>query len=141
MPVARRSKREVVSEFRRAEILESACKVFAKKGFADSTMDEIADATGLAKGTLYLYFKSKQDVYLSTLQHGITEFLERVTANTQEVTGVRAKLRMAIATRLEYAEENRDFIQIYPTGFINVTHPASIDKDFGDVWFKACTGG
>jgi len=40
--------------------LGSARKVFAKKGFAGATMDEIAAASGLAKGTLYLYFKSKR---------------------------------------------------------------------------------
>ncbi|HEY1948383.1 MAG TPA: TetR/AcrR family transcriptional regulator [Bryobacteraceae bacterium] len=132
----RKTKQEVVSEFRCNEILDAARKIFAKKGFADATMDEIAATSGLAKGTLYLYFKSKRDVYLRTLQHGSTELLKRVTANTQEVTGVRAKLRTTIATRVEYAEENRDFIKIYLTEFINVTHPASINKDFRDVQLK-----
>jgi AcrR family transcriptional regulator len=45
-------------------------KSFAKKGFGDATMDDIAATSGLAKGTLCLCFKSKRDVYLSTLQHG-----------------------------------------------------------------------
>jgi AcrR family transcriptional regulator len=136
----RKTKQEVVSEFRCNEILDAARKIFAKKGFADATMDEIAATSGLAKGTLYLYFKSKRDVYLSTLQHGSTELLQRVTANTQEVTGVRAKLRATIATRVEYAEENRDFIKIYLTEFINVTHPASINKDLRDVQLKLAQG-
>src|SRR5580692_9877823 len=121
----RKTKQEVVSEFRCNEILDAARKVFAKKGFADATMDEIAAACGLAKGTLYIYFKSKRDVYLRTLQHGATELLERVTANMLGVTGVRAKLRANIATRLEHAEDNRDFIKIYLTEFVNVTHPAA----------------
>jgi AcrR family transcriptional regulator len=136
----RKTKQEVVSEFRCNEILDAARKIFAKKGFADATMDEIAATSGLAKGTLYLYFKSKRDVYLRTLQHGSTELLKRVTANTQEVTGVRAKLRTTIATRVEYAEENRDFIKIYLTEFINVTHPVSINKDFRDVQLKLAQG-
>ena len=136
----RKTKQEVVSEFRCNEILDAARKIFAKKGFADATMDEIAATSGLAKGTLYLYFKSKRDVYLRTLQHGSTELLKRVTANTQEVTGVRAKLRATIATRVEYAEENRDFIKIYLTEFINVTHPVSINKDFRDVQLKLAQG-
>jgi TetR/AcrR family fatty acid metabolism transcriptional regulator len=132
----RKTKQEVVSEFRSNEILDAARKVFAKKGFADATMDEIAAACGLAKGTLYLYFKSKRDVYLRTLQHGCAELLERVTANMQGVTGVRAKLRANIATRLEYAEANRDFIKIYLTEFINVTNPVSINKDINGVHLK-----
>src|SRR5271156_5016932 len=111
----RRTKQEIVSEFRCKEILDAARKVFAKKGFADATMDEIAAATGLAKGTLYLYFKSKRDVYLRTLQHGCTELLDRMKTNMLGVSGVRAKLRVMIATRVKYAEENRDFIKIYLT--------------------------
>jgi AcrR family transcriptional regulator len=136
----KKTKQEVVSEFRCNEILDAARKTFAKKGFADATMDEIAATCGLAKGTLYLYFKSKRDVYLRTLQHGTAELLERVTANMHGVTGVRAKLRANIATRLEYAEANRDFIKIYLTEFINVTHPAWINKDLRDVHLKLTQG-
>jgi|SRR5580692_9208457 TetR/AcrR family fatty acid metabolism transcriptional regulator len=136
----KKTKQEIVSEFRCNEILDAARKTFAKKGFADATMDEIAAACGLAKGTLYLYFKSKRDVYLRTLQHGTAELLKRVTANMHAVTGVRAKLRANITTRLEHAEDNRDFIKIYLTEFINVTHPASINKDFKDVQLKLVQG-
>jgi AcrR family transcriptional regulator len=77
--IRKATKQEVVSEFRCNEILDAARKIFAKKGFADATMDEIAATCGLAKGTLYLYFKSKRDVYLRTLQHGAIELLDRVT--------------------------------------------------------------
>src|SRR5271167_1335125 len=93
-----KTKQEVVSEFRCAGILGSARKVFARKGFAGATMDDIAAATGLAKGTLYLYFKSKRDVYLKTLQHGSAELLEQVKANMQLASGARAKLRALVAT-------------------------------------------
>jgi AcrR family transcriptional regulator len=136
----KKTKQEIVSEFRCNEILDAARRIFAKKGFADATMDEIAATCGLAKGTLYLYFKSKRDVYLRTLQHGTAELLERVTANMHGVTGVRAKLRANIATRLEYAEDNRDFIKIYLTEFVNVTHPAWINKDLRDVHLKLTQG-
>jgi TetR/AcrR family transcriptional regulator, fatty acid metabolism regulator protein len=136
----KRTKQEIVSEFRCNEILDAARKTFARKGFTDATMDEIAAACGLAKGTLYLYFKSKRDVYMRTLQHGTAELLERVTANMHRVTGARAKLRANIATRLEYAEDNRDFIKIYLTEFINVTHPASINRDLRDVQLKLAHG-
>ena len=136
----RRTKQEVVTEFCCAEILEAARKIFAKKGFADATMDEIAAASGLAKGTLYLYFLSKRDLYLRTLQQGVTELLDRVTANIQEASGVRAKLRVMIATRVKYAEEDRDFFKIYLTEFVNLTHPASINKELRDVRFKLAQG-
>jgi AcrR family transcriptional regulator len=134
--VSGRTKQEVVSEFRTAEILESARKVFAKKGFADATMDEIAAAAGLAKGTLYLYFKSKREVYLKTLQHGCSELLDRVKVDMEAVNGMQGKIRALVAARLKYADENRDFHKIFVTEFSNVTHPASINKDFRDLYVK-----
>lgn len=128
-----KTKQEVVSAFRCAGILESARKVFAQKGFADATMDEIAAAAGLAKGTLYLYFESKRDVYLKTLQCGSAELLEQVKTNMQAAEGLRTKIRSFLATRAKYAEENRDFYKIYLTEFSNVTHPASINEEFRDL--------
>ena len=130
MPLTGRTKKEVVSDFRRAEILEAARKVFGKKGFNETTMDEIAEAAGLAKGTLYLYFSSKQDVYLKTLQFGQAELLEQVKTNMKTAESLRAKIRSLIETRVKYAEENRDFYKIYLTEFSSVIHPASINKDF-----------
>lgn len=130
MPVTGRTKQQVVSEFRCAKILEAARRVFAKKGLADATMDEIAAAAGLAKGTLYLYFESKRDVYLKTLQHGKVELLEQIKSNMEAAEGLRAKIRTLIATRVRFAEENRDFYKIYLTEFSNVIHPASINEEF-----------
>src|ERR1035437_4491569 len=136
MPLTGKTKQEVVSAFRCAEILGSARKVFARKGFADATMDEIAAATGLAKGTLYLYFKSKRDVYLKTLRHGSAELLEHVKTNMEEAEGLRAKIRALVATRVKYAEEHRDFYKIYLTEFGNVTHPPLINTEFRDLHLK-----
>jgi AcrR family transcriptional regulator len=130
MPVAGKTKQEVLSQFRCAEILEAARRIFAKKGFADATMDEIAAATGLAKGTLYLYFKSKRDVYLKTLQHGNTELLKHVETDMLAAAGPRAKIRALISTRVKYAEVNRDFYKIYLAVFSGISHPASINKEF-----------
>lgn len=136
MPIAGRTKQDVMSEFRSSEILDAARKVFARKGFDEATMDEIAAAAGLAKGTLYLYFKSKRDVYLKTLQHGRAELLERVKTNMLAVEGLRAKIRSLIATRVKYSEENSDFYKIYLTQFSNIIHPAAISAEFRDLHFK-----
>ena len=61
------SPRPNVSEERKVQILNAAEEVFAKKGFEDARMDDIADTTGLSKGTLYLYFKSKEDLIIAIL--------------------------------------------------------------------------
>ena len=48
-------------------IIENALKVFGKKGYFKATVDDIANAAGLAKGTLYLYFKDKESLYIATI--------------------------------------------------------------------------
>jgi len=56
-----------VSDERKSQIITAAEDVFTKKGFAEARMDDIADETGLSKGTLYLYFKSKDDLIIAIL--------------------------------------------------------------------------
>ncbi|HVB38785.1 MAG TPA: helix-turn-helix domain-containing protein, partial [Vicinamibacterales bacterium] len=65
MPLEGRTKQDVLSEFRCAEILTAARGVFARKGYQAATMDDIAGAAGVGKGTLYLYYRSKRDIYLA----------------------------------------------------------------------------
>ena len=61
------SPRPNVSEQRKLQIVQAAEDVFTKKGFDDARMDDIAQQTGLSKGTIYLYFKSKDAVILAIL--------------------------------------------------------------------------
>ena len=64
------SPRPDVSEERKEQIMNAAEEVFTKKGLDEARMDDIADKTGLSKGTLYLYFKSKEAL--------VTAILERI---------------------------------------------------------------
>lgn len=61
------SPRPNVSNERKTQIINAAEGVFTKKGFAQARMDDIAEETGLSKGTLYLYFKSKDDLITAIL--------------------------------------------------------------------------
>jgi AcrR family transcriptional regulator len=56
-----------VSEERKGQIMNAAEDVFAQKGFSNARMDDIAEETGLSKGTLYLYYKSKDDLIIAIL--------------------------------------------------------------------------
>jgi AcrR family transcriptional regulator len=125
----KRTKQEVVAEFRSVEILDAARKTFASKGFNAATMDEIAEAAGLAKGTLYLYFSSKRDIYLKAFEQGLSRMMELTTAKMQAAEGIQAKIEAFVDTRVRYAEENRDFYKIYAE-FSNLVVPGSIGKDF-----------
>jgi AcrR family transcriptional regulator len=69
MGIHERKERE--KEQRRDDILEAAKKVFFEKGLSAATMDEIAEAVELSKGTLYLYYGSKEDLYLAVMMRGL----------------------------------------------------------------------
>jgi AcrR family transcriptional regulator len=62
MPRVAAARREQYAAGRRDQILEAALRVFADKGFAETTMDEVAADAGLAKGSLYVYFPTKEDL-------------------------------------------------------------------------------
>ena len=63
MGIAERRKRE--KEMRKSSIIDAAEKVFFQKGFEAATMDDVAEKAELSKGTLYLYFSSKEDLYMA----------------------------------------------------------------------------
>ena len=59
------SPRPDVSEERHAQIIESAIKAFARQGFASTRMEDVATESGLSKGLLYWYFKSKEEIIIA----------------------------------------------------------------------------
>jgi AcrR family transcriptional regulator len=129
-----RTKQDVVTEFRCAEIVRAARKVFSKKDFRAATVDEIADVAGLAKGTVYQYFPSKEEIFLAALRQGIRELVETTRARTGQATGLEAKVEAFIRTRVEYLENNRDFFNAYHSWFGSITHPASLNAELRDLY-------
>jgi TetR/AcrR family transcriptional regulator len=63
MGIAERRERE--REQRRNDIIDAAEKIFFSRGFEEASMDDVAEQAELSKGTLYLYFKSKEELYLA----------------------------------------------------------------------------
>jgi AcrR family transcriptional regulator len=62
------SRKELLTIRRREQILNSALEIFSQKGFASSTIPEIARAAGLAPGTIYLYFSSKRELFIKVVE-------------------------------------------------------------------------
>lgn len=132
-----KTKQEALSEFRSAEILQAAQKVFAQKGFSQTTVEEIAQAAGVAKGTLYLYFPSKREIYLGALRQGIGVLQERTRQKVEAARTAPEKLLAFISSRVKYFEENRDFFKIYHSEFANlVTGSPRLDPNFKDLYGK-----
>lgn len=71
-------KRPDIQSERQAQILDAARHVFAEKGLSDARMEDIATACGLGKGTVYLYYKNKDDLILGLLQALFNQFLQQL---------------------------------------------------------------
>ena len=69
MGISERKQRE--KERRKSEILDAAEKLFFSKGFDETTMDDVAETAELSKGTLYLYFKNKEELFLELSYRGM----------------------------------------------------------------------
>jgi AcrR family transcriptional regulator len=124
-----KTKKDVVTEFRTAGILEAARRVFATKGFNDATVDDVANAAGVAKGTVYLYYKSKRDIYFAALKFGIEQMYSTLDEQLKAHSSTEGKLRTLIAGKLAYCDENRDFFKIYYSEIGNLSiHPANVPE-------------
>ena len=106
------SRREREKQNRRNEILKAAWKVFSSKDYNSATVDEIAEAAELSKGTIYLYFQNKADLFLSTLEMGIEKvssiIQELVSSSDDPVVG----LKQIVKCLLGFFEENLGFFKI-----------------------------
>ncbi len=82
-------RKEREKQLRRESILDAAESVFFEKGLIASTMDEIAEKAELSKGTLYLYYRSKDDLYLGVICRGfdilIIKLIESVSPNVSTI--------------------------------------------------------
>jgi AcrR family transcriptional regulator len=115
------TKDEVVSAYRRDQILTAAHGVFASRGLRQATVGDIADAAGIAKGTLYLYFKSKDDIYWAAMNRGLHGLHSLTTAALERADHPREKLRAFIETKVRFFDADRDFFSIYFAEFGNVS--------------------
>ncbi|MDD5409788.1 MAG: TetR/AcrR family transcriptional regulator, partial [Candidatus Omnitrophica bacterium] len=98
---------------RRTDILSAATRVFAEKGYHNATMSDIASQAEYAVGTIYLYFKDKQALYLALTDEKIEELIRRVKESIAKAHGALAKIKAFIEEEFAYFEENEDFFRIY----------------------------
>ena len=111
--MAVRSKEEVVQEFRIQSIQEAAMRVIARKGMAAATMQDIADEAGVAKGTLYLYFRDRDELVEKTFETAMSQLMERIDAALDRDVPFEEKLRGILAAKLAFFTANREFFRLY----------------------------
>lgn len=98
---------------RKTDILNAAEYIFATKGYHDATIADIAKVAQYAVGTIYIYFKDKEELYLDLFEKKASELISMVKAETEKAETPHGKLKVLIDTQLGYFEENKNFYRIY----------------------------
>ena len=79
-------------EARPGEILDAALELFVEKGFAATRLEDVAQRAGVSKGTVYLYFESKEDLFKSVIRSGIVRAIEEAESLVSGFEGSSAEL-------------------------------------------------
>jgi len=113
MKTTRVSRKEREYRVHREEILLAAEKVFAAKGFFPTTMSDIAREAEFGTGTLYKYFKSKEELYFTIIDEKVEEINRLVKAELSQKSSSVKRIEKALKLQFEFFERNRDFFVIY----------------------------
>jgi TetR/AcrR family fatty acid metabolism transcriptional regulator len=97
---------------KRDKILLAALKIFSRKGFYKSKVSEIADEAGVADGTIYLYFKNKDDLLICIFEEKIAELIARLREKLAEVITPEEKIWVFVENHLKLLEGNRDLAEM-----------------------------
>jgi AcrR family transcriptional regulator len=97
---------------RQGAILRAARRVFFSKGLMAATVDEIAETCGIAKGTVYLYFQSKEDIYVSLMNEGAALLRKEMERAATPRAGSDALLKRLLKAYCGFYRKNREYFRI-----------------------------
>ncbi len=117
---------------KRQRIIDSAIAVFAKKGFYKTTVSEIASSAKVADGTIYLYFKSKEDILITLFEEKMSGFLQILKTELKEVEDCSKKLRLFILSYFKNIINNRDLAEVLT---IELRQSHKFMKDYKNPYF------
>jgi TetR/AcrR family fatty acid metabolism transcriptional regulator len=98
---------------KREAILRAAIKVFAGKGYFNSKVADIAKEAGIADGTVYLYFKSKDEILHSFFDRAMEDFIAEGKKQLAEIEGAEEKLRRIAQLHLERLGADRELAIVF----------------------------
>ncbi|MCF7923381.1 MAG: TetR/AcrR family transcriptional regulator [Candidatus Marinimicrobia bacterium] len=105
-------KKEKRKEQHRLEMLHAAELVFARQGYHLTTMEAVAEECGWSKGTLYLYFKSKEDLFFSILIEKMDQFTATLLSKLHASEGIQGKITALVEAQFYFFTENKNFFQL-----------------------------
>ena len=104
-------KEDVLREFRVREILDATCRVVAQYGFQGATVVRVAEEAEIAKGTVYLYFQTKESLFTAAVDQGMQNFTSQVRSQVAEAVSPLEKIQRLIEASLELSDTHRDFFK------------------------------
>src|SRR5258707_4365951 len=108
-----KTRKELLSEGRHGKILLAARRIFARLGYSATNVEDIAKEAAMAKGTIYLYFKSKEEIFGAVLAHDVESLADKTIESMSAVENFGDRLLVFLNLRLAYLRENQDFVRIY----------------------------
>ncbi len=112
------SRRDREKQQRKNDIVEAAESLFSEKGFKGTTMQEISERVELSKGTIYLYFKSKEELYLSVCVKGVAEFGEDLEAAASGAGGLEDIIKAVYMAYIRHSLEKPAIFRVLRDTFI-----------------------
>ncbi|MFM7200200.1 MAG: TetR/AcrR family transcriptional regulator [Myxococcota bacterium] len=97
---------------KRESILDAAIRVFARQGFHQSRVADIAREAGVADGTIYIYFKHKEDILIAIFEEKMALVLQKLRAELADVLDPAERLRTFISYHLTQVMQNRELSEI-----------------------------
>jgi TetR/AcrR family fatty acid metabolism transcriptional regulator len=94
------------------QIVDAAIRVFARNGYYNSRVSDIAREAGIASGTIYLYFKTKDDILVTLFREKMAGFVARLRDAIAAEPDALAKLRRLIALHFQVLESNPDLAEV-----------------------------
>jgi TetR/AcrR family fatty acid metabolism transcriptional regulator len=105
------TKEEVIKEYRVREILEAARRVMARYGMQGTTVDRVAEEAKVAKGTIYLYFDTKDELVNTAVIEGLREMAAEVLASDDPAMPPLERIRRLILAQFRIQASNQDFLK------------------------------
>ena len=97
---------------RAQQIIEAAVRVFARKGYYNSRVSDIAREAGVAAGTIYLYFKTKDDILVTLFREKMAEFVGALRKAIVDEPDAASKVRRLVALHFRMLEESPELAEV-----------------------------
>ena len=123
------SRKERETNLRKQNIIEAAEKLFLANGYEDTTMNQIATESEFSKGTLYNYFKSKDDLYLAIGTKAYEILIDYTKYFVESKDTGAAQLKAVGYAYYEFTKNYPDYAHIFHDIFIKLPHVAQKSKD------------